>query len=680
MNDVKKDLFVEKIIKNKIKPPTRHDFKLANWNQEWGKVEADASERDKKVYKAGVIIDSVLSEVRAKLKELYKNAPKTSYERLMLSYVAIANRTTDVALKVLKEAPAKNAQEALLEANMMGNKQSLGEIAHGAVDGVQLAIRSCLYNLEQGNKIELSQEPIDEMSFVQQESWLSQLYWTYTHLWQCIIWSDYDLIEMDEEQKFFSVKQPTSAYELAFLNSANRKERLSGQNTLMATRPAIRAKFLDDKFPIITRQNKKRVAKVISIRDGGDDLITWNTQWRIREFDLQSHYPEKWLTDDYGKGFCLSEALEVMRCLMLMSNDSKRKFPVNDSVFNINKLNEFCPTVQVFSLKRVLTEATGVEAQKVEKIVDFLTIKASPTSDLWCQPFIKNSKNEYALVVSALSSPSVFRLFERWADEFGVDLGEKGYTYEETIIEELNDALENNDLIQDYDKGISKRIKLAAGKEEEFDLLARIDDLIIVGEAKSIVTTDSEISKYRTSEILQHAGEQVIRKTAFFQDNVQAIFERLDWAYDETKEYKFAQCVLNSSSIFVGHKFSDVPVIDDRILRAYFSSNQMKLMTVASKTGIKTIAWYKLYDSLEELKDNLSTYLSNPPQLNDSKDAYEYNDIRFPYMTADSYKLSKSYLVQKESSPLSVMDREHHFPVIKSDDYEAEAAQVKVAM
>ncbi|HIF9325087.1 TPA: hypothetical protein ACX6RT_002517 [Photobacterium damselae] len=331
-------------------------------------------------------------------------------------------------------------------------------------------------------------------------------------------------------------------------------------------------------------------------------------------------------------------------------------------------------------MKRVLTEATGVEAQKVEKIVDFLTIKASPTSDLWCQPLIKNSKNEYALVVSALSSPSVFRLFERWADEFGVDLGEKGYTYEETIIEELNNALENNDLIQDYDKGISKRIKLAAGKEEEFDLLARIDDLIIVGEAKSIVTTDSEISKYRTSEILQHAGEQVIRKTAFFQDNVQAIFERLDWAYDETKEYKFAQCVLNSSSIFVGHKFSDVPVIDDRILRAYFSSNQMKLMTVASKTGIKTIAWYKLYDSLEELKDNLSTYLSNPPQLNDSKDAYEYNDIRFPYMTADSYKLSKSYLVQKESSPLSVMDREHHFPVIKSDDYEAEAAQVKVAM
>lgn len=680
MTDKVKDLFVEKIIKDKVKPPTRHDFKLDKWNKEWEKVKADASDRDKKVYKTGVIIDSVLSEVRTKLKELYKKVPKTSYERLMLSYVAIANRTTAVALKVAKEVPAKNAQELLLEVNMAGNQQGLGEIAHGAVDGVQLAIRSCLYNIEKDNKIEASQEPIDEMSFVQQESWLSQLYWTYTHLWQCIIWSDYELNEKDEEQKFFSLKQPTSAYELAFLNSGNRKERLSGQNTLMAMRPAIRAKFLGDRFPVTTRQNKNRVAKVISIIDGGDDLITWNTQWRILELDLQSHYPEKWLSDDYGKGFCLSETLEVMRCLMLMANEAKRKFPENDSVFNINRLSEFCPTVQAFSLKRALTEATNVEAQKVEKIVDFLTIKASSTSDLWCQPLIKTSKGKYALMVSALSSPSVFRLFERWADEFGVDLGEKGYTYEETIIEELNDVLENNDLIQDYDKGVSKRVKLGAGKEEEFDLLARIDDLIIVGEAKSIVTTDSEISKYRTSEILQHAGEQVTRKTMFLQENLQAIFERLDWTYDKTKEYKFAQCVLNSSSIFVGHKFDDVPVIDDRILRAYFSSNQMKLMTVASKSGVKTIAWYKLYDDLEELKTNLQIYLSNPPQLNESKDAYEYNNIGFPHMMADSYKLSKSYLVLKETSPLSVMEREHHFPVIKSADYEAEAAQIKVAM
>jgi hypothetical protein len=43
-------------------------------------------------------------------------------------------------------------------------------------------------------------------------------------------------------------------------------------------------------------------------------------------------------------------------------------------------------------------------------------------------------------------------------------------------------------------------------------------------------------------------------------------------------------------------------------------------------------------------------------------------------------KLSKSYLVLKESSPPFVMEREHHFPDIKSDDYEPEIAQIKVVM
>ncbi|MDP0971733.1 hypothetical protein Q6294_32860, partial [Klebsiella pneumoniae] len=82
---------------------------------------------------------------------------------------------------------------------------------------------------------------------------------------------------------------------------------------------------------------------------------------------------------------------------------------------------------------------------------------------------------------------------------------EKGTTYETRIVDKINSALGTNAFITDYDKAVSKRIKIES-IEEEIDLLARIDDLILIGEAKSIVTTDSEISKHRTSEVLQHAG------------------------------------------------------------------------------------------------------------------------------------------------------------------------------
>lgn len=679
MSDEVKDVFVEKVIKGKVKPPIRPDFSLDKWKKEWAKVEDKASDRDRKAYKAGVIIDSLLGDVRKKLEELYEKAPKTSVENLMLSYAATSNRTLTVAVKLAKQELPENAHAIRLKANFTGTKQSLSELAHGAVDGFQLAIRNCLWKIENEEKIEASKDPIDEMSFIQQESGLSQLYWTYLHLWQCIFWSDYELVEMDKEHKLFSVKQPITQFETAFLNSVNRKDRLIGQNTLMATRPMIRSKFLDDKYVMMKRENKKRIANVESLRGAGDKLITFNTEWRIRELDLQSYYPKKWLTDDYNKGFSLSEALEVFRCLMLMANALKDKFPENDSAFNVNKLNEFCPTVQVLSLKFALCDATKFDVSKVSKILDFMTIKASPTSDLWCQPLIKTSRNEYALLVSALCSPSIFRIVERWADEVGVELGEKGYTYEETVIEELNDALDTNPLVVDYDKGLNKRVKLDNG-EEEFDLLARIDDMIIVGEAKSIVTTDSEISKSRAADILEHAGQQVTRKTKFLKDNLEDVFERLNWNYDKDKEYTFVQCILNSGRIFVGHKFDGIPVIDEKILRAYFSSNKMNLLTVVSNKRNKTIAWYKLYSNIEELKMNFPTYVSNPPQLSESEESFEYNSIGFPYMTKDSYKISKSYLVLKQSEPLATMDRKHHFTVIKSADFEAEAAQIKVAM
>lgn len=59
MTDEVKDLFVEKIIKNKIKPPTRHDFNLDKWLSEWEKIKDNASKRDARVFVGGSIVDSL---------------------------------------------------------------------------------------------------------------------------------------------------------------------------------------------------------------------------------------------------------------------------------------------------------------------------------------------------------------------------------------------------------------------------------------------------------------------------------------------------------------------------------------------------------------------------------------------------------------------------------------------
>ncbi|HEM8290996.1 hypothetical protein GKR71_00655 [Providencia sp. wls1922] len=669
------NIFVNKIIKNKIKAPTRPDFSLTKWDEEWAKVELHSSERDKKVYTMGRIINSLLSDIRTELANLYTKAPRTSYKRLLTSYIASSNRTLAVAFKLVKERSSENIHEILLPTTRTGNKLSLGEIVHGSVDGFQLAIKQCLRHIKNNDTVTFSDSPINELSFIQQESYLSQLYSTYLHLWQCILWSNYNLIEIDKEKKIYRVEQPKSSLEIAFMNSALRKEKLSANSTLIAMTSDISSLYSDDNYIFIERSNKKKVARVAPIRNATKKLITLNTQWKMTECDLRYYIPEEWLTDDFGNGFCLSEVLEVMRCLMLMANLESEKYPEDDSIFNANKLKEFCPSVQATSLERALCDATEILASKVSKIVNFLTFDSSPTSDLWCQPLIKTESNKYVIATSALNSPVIFRLFEKWADIFEIKLSEKGLVYEKKIINELNSKLNQNSFIIDYDKAISKRIKIGTS-EEEFDLLARIDDLVLIGEAKSIVTTDSEISKYRTSETLTHAGNQVARKTKFFKENLKDIFEKLNWNYDESKDYKFAKFIINSSSIFVGHSFNEIPVIDEKILGAYFSSNRINLFDVASGNRVKTIAWYELYDDINKLKANFSKYLSSPPQLNSNSKEYEYNEIQLPFINNNSFKITKKYLVLKSSSLLSPMEQEHMFPVIKSADYDMEASKI----
>lgn len=107
------------------------------------------------------------------------------------------------------------------------------------------------------SQIIISADPIDEMDFIQQESWLSQLYNTYIHLWQCILWSDYNLIDVDSENKIFKIEQPNTPFEIAFNNSSQRKESLSVQLTLIASQPNIAQFFSSDKYIFITRGNKK---------------------------------------------------------------------------------------------------------------------------------------------------------------------------------------------------------------------------------------------------------------------------------------------------------------------------------------------------------------------------------------------------------------------------------------
>ncbi|MDH5898123.1 hypothetical protein [Vibrio splendidus] len=646
--------FFEEIKRERIKTPTQKNFCLNKWNESWSKLKNTASERDEKIYKAGVIIDSLLSEIRVKLASAYKKEiPNITNEKLLMAYISLSNRDRAISSKSTTENV--NLHSITSSKNKVGNEITLQEISDGAVDGVAKAIYFCKDRINKSKNLKCGSNPIDKLKFIEVESSLSQLYGMYESYWQAILWSDYELIELSKEEKIYVIKQPKNESEVGSLVSHIRKSRLGAQSAAISSSPRIQAFYEKNKYISMSKIGRKNKLKILTILNSDDEIAAYNSDWQTKKIFLTDEFNEDALKSEFENGFSIYDALEVFRHLMLLSIIYTRKYPEDDSVYNLNKLYEFCPRINKIDLCNAIKSATGFSFEKTRIILRFIEFKAGKNEDLWCHPLISISDKYYSILTSSLITPVIVRLVEHWLVSLGVELQDKGTTYEKVIIDNLNEALGKNKYISDFDNAVSRRIKVN-GEEEEIDLLLRVGDLILVGEAKSIVTTDSDISQYRTIGTLKKASNQVIRKTKFLERNLKDVFDKLNWNYQCDYEYKFVRVIINSGRMYVGFNVDGVPVCDEKVLLRYFTSDTIPLLSsLDDKTKKeKHIAWVKLYKDISGLEGNLSLYLENPPQIFESESSFEYKRLRIPYIKNNSYKVMIDRLVPKD---LSANDR-----------------------
>ena len=649
------------------------------WEKSWKEIEADATEKDKKLYKAGVVIFNLLQEIRTELGKLYKeHAPNTSNYKLLRSYIALSNRDRAIIGKRYNKANVNvNVISTTYQDNAARNEITLQEIADGAVDGFEKAIFFCKKRINDKESIVIGGKPKDEMTFIDIESKLSQLYGMYENYWHSILWCDYDFIEIDKEHKIFMVQQPKNDFEIGSFVSQIRKSRLGAQSASISTIPEIQKHFENDKFVSIIKVGKKKKLAVLTIKNADEEYKATNSDWRTKCLFLSDSFEEDALSTETQLGFSVNEGLELFRVLILLSIAITKRYPEDDSLFNSKKYFQFCPAINKMELKISISKATNFSVEKVGNILDFIEYKASEKQDLWCHPIVSISKQDYVISTSSLLTPSIIRVVEHWFVSLGIELHQKGITFERTVIEGLNKAIKSNNFITDYDNAISKRIKLDV-EEEEIDLLLRIGDVILVGEAKSIVTTDSPISNYRTVETLRGAAKQVKRKVEFVKRNEQAVLENLGWNVNTEKPLTYVSCIINSGRMYVGYKIDGVSVCDEKILIKYFSENQIPLASIFDPKSRepKHLAWVELYNSFEELQGNLDRYLKNPPQVFEEKEHFEYKLIKLPYISNDSFKIMFNRFVPKELDAKDRVDIKHNFPLKKIESYEEDIKDI----
>lgn len=520
-------------------------------------------------------------------------------------------------------------------------------------------------------------QPSPLIDFVSREAVLSQMYECYESYWQGMLWGNHDLEIVDCENKIVRFKQSSSSEEHFYNLSQLRKSRLSAQSSMIANHETIKSLFISDKYIYLRKEGKRRKTVTKSIANSSQEVFHLNSVCRVAQYALYDSFPRSFIDKEYSVGFSVIEALDVFRCLVIMANLVNDAYPADTQILNSKKLLQYCVKVNKLDLVSSLSSATNIPFEKTKKIIVFLEYNAEQSRDLWCHPLVSVSNSEVAILTSSLVTPALLRVVEHWLVELGVSLQEKGDEYEKLVVDEVNDDLVDNKFAIDYNKAESRSVRIRSG-EEQIDFIMRVGKVVLVGESKSIVTTDSPISKFRTLSILKHGSCQVKRKTSFVADNAEAVFSFLGWEFDRAVDYKFIPFIANSSRIFVGLDVLGVPVVDEKILKKYFEENTFPLISKFDDDGeVENIAWLVLYENFDEMQSSLEKYIYNPPQVNESFDFFEHKELRLPYLDDSSYKVLFSRFVPREMSVEDQLMKGHNFAVVFSDKASSFLSDVK---
>lgn len=669
---------IQEIRKGNVLQPTQRGFTLQAWDDYWSGIGSNLTGREHEIHLAGHVFFQLLSEIRDKIAKLYERYPSAAPEELVKLYLALSNR--DRAILERRSSQGVDAITNTFDAHIFirstDSNLSAQEVADGCVDGIERALKSATSIISGKTALAASDRPLDILSFVSQEAVLSQLYGIYESYWHALIWGDYRFNALDESGRAFILRQEKSPLEVAAICGQIRRQKLVSHLMPAAFFPEIKRLHDDDLFLAIKGSGKKKQFVASKISKASEEVRGMHSFLRIYTDLVFDEIPKSLVEERTRNGFSLAEALAVFKSLVVLAHQCSMKYPVNTEGNSQSKLLQFCPRAKISRLASGLSAVLGFSNEHIRSILKFLEYRGEKHQDLWCNPILRVSPSEYALLTSALVTPALVRVLERWIWQSGLDMADKGLSYERLVADSCRESLRQNTILDDYDCAAALIIK-GNNSEEEVDLLIRVGQTVLVVEVKSIVTTDSPISQYRTLERLEGAAEQVKRKAKFVEANLVSVFRYAGWEYFSDKEYTILGCIVNSGRIFVGTSILGIPIVDEHVLKQYLSSCEVPLFSeMSAETGSDTsLAWFRLYGDSQTMQRNLQTYLREPPHLNPAQFEIKLETSFVPKVSQDSIAIYYCRLMARRRNIKEIVEIDCQFPLERIDDFDERLAE-----
>jgi hypothetical protein len=225
------------------------------------------------------------------------------------------------------------------------------------------------------------------------------------------------------------------------------------------------------------------------------------------------------------------------------------------------------------------------------------------------------SESSLTLVFAALHAEPT-RLLDVWLRQLGVDLARRGPSFEQHIRSELARMISASDL--KLISAVTEKpfvFKPGTGRREEMDLVLRVGDVVVIGEAKCLLVPTESKQKAIHRNALIDAASQVSRKVAAAKAHPDGFRQQLlDQGMTIPDGFDLIPAVVSNSAIHVGFPIDGVPLVDIHILEVYFSGNFTDTV-MTFKEPDRHVRTHYIYSGPTDAPGKLASYLQAPPQM-----------------------------------------------------------------
>lgn len=247
---------------------------------------------------------------------------------------------------------------------------------------------------------------------------------------------------------------------------------------------------------------------------------------------------------------------------------------VNES-FKEDDYSSYKYTVPVVDIEYFVKEICyllDVPENKAYKMIScFIYNPQKNNCEIFTQPLIMVNEKQVLLCETLISTYNIERAVEKLLQKNKVDYSSAGKEYENRVIDELKNC-----------NGISvntSKIEFVAydGKNVEFDLIATLEDYLLIIELKSLTTPYENKELMSREKVIEEGVEQVNRRIEIVKHDWEKICTLADIDLPEKpySESKIIKIVCTDIYDFTGLKYNGVTITDDTSLLKYFVTGEV---------------------------------------------------------------------------------------------------------